>query len=180
MRNMLVAAVERDVWLPIATLALGYLGSLYTEAQRDRRAAKRERLVRASERQARRADREADFQRETLLSLQDALFEALRGIAGVWNQRTKPFEEKAKLELAPFDRATDAVGRRREALDKITLLSVRVKDDEVRRIVEEFQANATTIDDAKTIDATLEAADEAESLYASANHRIGELIRDLF
>src|SRR5688500_1707718 len=68
----LALRAHAEVWLPLLTLVLGYVGSIVTEDRRDRRAAERERSARSAERDTNRADREADFQRETLLDLQDA------------------------------------------------------------------------------------------------------------
>ena len=54
--------MDSDIWLPIATLVLGWAGAQVTELLRDRRTSTRDRLA-----------RRAELQRTTLLELQEAL-----------------------------------------------------------------------------------------------------------
>jgi hypothetical protein len=61
--------MDSDIWLPLATLVLGWTGAQVTEMLRDRRTTTRERLA-----------RRAELQRTTLLELQEALAELLGGV----------------------------------------------------------------------------------------------------
>jgi hypothetical protein len=88
-----LGAISSNVWIPIATLLLGYIASLVTEALRDRRLSDREREARAAEREAvresherERIERRKDFQRETLLHLQDVLLQLVRTFGEEHNQ----------------------------------------------------------------------------------------------
>jgi hypothetical protein len=46
--------MDSDIWLPLATLVLGWAGAQVTEALRDRRTTNREQLARRAELQRRR------------------------------------------------------------------------------------------------------------------------------
>jgi hypothetical protein len=54
--------MDSDIWLPLATLVLGWVGAQVTDVLRDRRTITRDRLA-----------RQAELQRTTLLELQEAL-----------------------------------------------------------------------------------------------------------
>src|SRR5438477_6954523 len=76
-------SMPTEVWLPLATLFVGYGLSLLTEWVRDSRARARDTETRRVTRDELRGDRRDDFQRETLLRLQDALFDLSRSVGAI-------------------------------------------------------------------------------------------------
>lgn len=101
--------LSSQIWLPIVTLALGYVFSLVTEAFRDRRQSRRERDARAAEREdarasleQERADRRNQFQRETLLELQEVLHDLGRAFGREYHQDAMTAKAAGKWDPAPF------------------------------------------------------------------------------
>ena len=159
--------MDSDIWLPLATLVLGWAGAQITETIRDRRTTIRERLA-----------RRVELQRSTLLSLQDALLElstaadaarhadALATISGPGEdeRRKAAWQEKQRLWRA-------------EATAK--LLCSRVEDDRTRMLTTLAIAAATMLvpyDD----DTAAEAMARASDSYRQTIDRIGELLRERY
>ena len=155
-----------DVILPVITLIVGYLGTLFTEGLRDAR----------NERRAREA-RQGDFQRETIIELQEVLQRLGRATgaahhhdfmenrrAGVWGRSQLPED----VNQADFDSRVRAIA-----------LNSRVSDDQLRALVQQYLAVQGKLAFAKS-----EAESDvlmAESLerFELAISRAGELIRSM-
>lgn len=179
--------MSREVWLPLATLVLGYVGSLFTESLRDRRVERRETLMYNAEIADRRANREADFQRETLLRIQDALFTL--GQATTFHQfHFMAATRRGKRETPPRDvpwgneaEVPDDMGKQfQESVSELILLTVRVADDDLRGLIEEFRSHSTAVILADGEDAAFEAAAKADDDYKAANERLGQLLRERY
>ena len=157
-------AVDGDTWLPVATLLIGFVLAEITTERKDRRRVKQERK-----------QRQADFQRETLLALQDVLFRLQRSESQVhrvkeqasqpgigWRQREVPVEFDEENRLA-----------RAEAY----LLKVRVEDDKVRELTNAVTSSEVMVAFAETpIDAAA-AVIAAGVAFDDLNDRIGLLLR---
>ncbi len=156
-----------DVWLPIATLILGYAGSLITESRRDARVRARDREAREAARQTTRDERRDELQRRTLLELQDALanFTRVSFQMHTEGRRNSRSEERALL-----------------ATVQLNVLATRLLDDELRALVQSVQAASEAITIAPR--GSPEEADRAEETiterFTKANDRAGELLRSLY
>jgi len=98
----------KDV-LPIITLIVGYLGSLYTEHRRDRRADLRERQRRRSE-----------FQRQVILGLQDDLIEFWQALQEQVGDMTAASDEGKPCDAGNTSNAT--LGRQWHSLNRCAVL----------------------------------------------------------
>jgi hypothetical protein len=162
------SAMETQIWLPIVTFVVGQLSVIGVEWFRSWLA-----------REQRRRDRRDDFQRETLIELQEALYRVVRSLsnsiaewellyagkpAPVW-----PEAENPRLLGAGAFARNDA-------------LTVRVDDPEVRDLVEKF-INRHERMFAEPKDAGVEVAkahlEDLRSIQRKLNRQMGPLIREL-
>jgi hypothetical protein len=166
--------MKTETWLPILTLGLGWGLAQLTEVLKDRRASNRERQA-----------RQAELQRATLLSLQDALLE-LSNLAGDANlalfaitlEDARDHANPAAKRKAEEDER-QARHRVWEATAKTELLLSRVQDQRARN---EATLLVHTVDMVATSDK--EASDEAladlHGRYTKVIRRLGELIRERY
>jgi hypothetical protein len=107
--------MDTDIWLPLATLVLGWAGAQVTEVLRDRRTTTRERLA-----------RQAELQRMTLLELQE-------GLGGAFLSFLLAQLDESELEFSEaLAQASRGSGATRE---RVRLLASRVEDARVRELV---------------------------------------------
>ena len=147
--------MDTDIWLPLATLVLGWAGSQVTEVLRDRRIATQERLA-----------RRAELQRTTLLELQDALLELLRGAAGTEFIMLTDLEDEEQRKQIAQANVKVAVARGR-----VELLISRVDDDRVRELATALASVNLRVG---------EEDPDLERPFSVAVARIGELLRERY
>ncbi|HSW94972.1 MAG TPA: hypothetical protein VLI88_02310 [Patescibacteria group bacterium] len=168
-----------EVWLPLLTLILGYVGSLLTESRRDARLAQREEKARTDARALASADRRDEFQRKTLLELQEALMVVARITAEMHSEDRRGFKATGQWTGGLHSEGLDQRGQAANGV--LSTIAVRVLDDRLRATVDEFHKAATH---AAVIARTREEAVEAMSVMTNsmvrANERIGELLRSLY
>lgn len=160
----------------IAALA-GYVTRLATEWLHDRRADKREAEGREAERRLQLLERRANFQRETLLSLQDALMELNRATGKVQHLDVMEVRRTGqwRKQLLPADLDESA----HQAMVKTLILMVRVRDNQIREMVEKYRdlaARTSLCHDQKESE---ELSKEMVRLLDPLNERIGEILRKL-
>jgi hypothetical protein len=169
--------VKFESWFPVVTLLVGFLASSAIEWFRDRRTLKREREARESMRREKRADRRGDFQRETLLALQDSLLELGRSNGEIYH-----------LDLIAYHRTGEFVRQRiseelnernRLANGRTSVLTSRVRDVAVREMIQTFSDYANVETMSRDLDEAREAANLGIRLFVKINERIGELLRKL-
>lgn len=172
-----------NVWLPLVTLVGGYVGSLVTEALRERRIERRERIAREAEARVRRESREADFQRETLLRTQDALFrlnkatwdllyEILAIAAARASERSDGLTiEGTARELNEEWRATQA---------ELTILQVRIADGRLREAVATLRSHCSRAVSTAMRAEAFEELRHADEAFEAANDRLGLLLREFY
>jgi hypothetical protein len=163
--------MDSDIWLPLATLALGWAGAQVTEVLRDRRTTARERLA-----------RRAELQRTTLLELQDALLGLLQGAAGIGTLTLTDLEDEEQLKKLAQANLQVAVARGR-----VELLAARVDDERIRELVTasaKVRLGMAEEDPElhRRISAELDmsVSPELEGRFATAVARIGELLRERY
>ncbi len=131
-------------------------------------------------RRQQRQDRREDFQRATLIALQEAVAEDHRAAARLYFRAQKWLEEKGSWpteEVAYIDEATMEHGR--AAGIRQRLLASRVQDERLRTLEREYRATTRALAHVGSV----EAAKVADAAMAEAANRVldraGELIRDL-
>jgi uncharacterized membrane protein len=125
-------------WFPVLTLLLGFAASWISEWFRDDRTSKREREAREAARQAQLFERRANFQRETLLNLQDAVAKLARTTGRMHHLDSMNHRSTGKWGgfLFPENLDDDA----HQANVAVMLLTSRVRDEYIREVAETFRA----------------------------------------
>jgi hypothetical protein len=130
------------------------------------------------ERKQRIQDRRTDFQRETLLDLQDALYRYIRALSVLKGDYLRGKEgEPPPLRLFdnPWVIAQDAAAR-------IVLLTARVDDESLRSLVESYRSTHSAMfqpDQSVADENAFEALTVMWELQRQANDCIGQLLRKL-
>jgi len=180
-----VLGVSSDVWLPILSLVLGYAFALLTEAFRDGRQRQREEAARTADRQAAREakreeleQRHREFQRQTLLKLQEALHDLGRVYGeehhadvmhgrkqGSWRPRAILGEE-LNLRAAATER-------------RVNILASRVDDEGVRALAARMREAGSRLTFANSEDESFALLQSSIEPFGPLNDRIGEILRRL-
>jgi len=118
-------------WFPVLTSFLGFAAS------------KREREARDSASRAQRFERRANFQRETLLNLQDSVAKLARATGRMHHFDLTEHRKTGKwrASLFPEGFSDDA----QQATVLVMLLTSRVRDDDIRELAETFRSAATWV-----------------------------------
>jgi hypothetical protein len=170
--------VPFEVWFPVSTFIAGFAGSLLTEALRDKRLATREREAREAERELIRTQRRDDFQRETLLPLQEALQDLGRATMVLHIEDSQKYRETGdwgRSQLSPEWNETNP-----QAQGGVQVLKVRVLDDDLRRLIQEMTEASTNVLLVKS-EAEAELHMREMTLQnVDVQERLGELLRNLY
>lgn len=163
-------ALDNEAWaiagLTIFSLVLGAALTILIELARGQ-----------LERKQRRQDRRDDFQRQTLVELQEALFRHKQSL----DVSIQEFRELRAGQLpASFFWPENVPAEGRAAGARVTVLSVRATDETLRKIVKNYRQTVidrlTKAEDAEEAEAILK---ELDAIFAKANDRIGQLLRPL-
>ena len=176
-------AISQNVWLPLATLVGGYLFSLLTEAFRDKRQRDREERQREDEREVREAerrqeaeDRRREFQRNTLLELQEVLHDLGR-VQGHENYLdVMNFRKTGSWKPRPL-LGEEMNNKALEAARRSNILLARVDDDTLRDLVRAMKDAGSKITFAESEEESNSAIRRSMEEFQKANERIGELLR---
>jgi hypothetical protein len=175
-------------WTGLAGVVIGYAGTLWGEARRDRRAADREREARREDRDDDRARREAEradarqvlreqFQRETLLQLQEAVQQVARSAGHMHH-----FDVVASRSTGQWGKnlyPEDVSDHDLEVTVRLLILTARVQDDQLRALLEEFRSLNSSYVAAKSEQAAQRVMDRSMAQYGVTVARLGELLRAL-
>ena len=173
---------------PLLTALLGYLTSAFTEYFRDRRARERDRSAAAAmgvrEREARQAarrmqlfERRSNFQRETLLNLQDAVTQLARAAGRMHHMDEMEYRKTGQWggHLLPED--LDVISH--EAMVKTLMFMVRVSDDRIREMMSTFRHHAAHVGICRTQRESQQAFDGMSAALGPLHERIGMILRKL-
>lgn len=138
-----MAAPSTLSWFPVMTLLIGYLAGFLSEWFRDRRTTIREREARQAMRTTVIADRRAEFQRQALLELQDAVSQLARATGVIHHQDTMAYKSSGKWGQNRLINNWDEEFRKAQV--RTTILAARVRDDVVRGLVERFRNDCTDV-----------------------------------
>ncbi|MDQ6884005.1 MAG: hypothetical protein M3077_07180 [Candidatus Dormibacteraeota bacterium] len=165
-----MAEATVPVWVALAgpgVLAAGYLIKVADDYFREGRTTKREQDAHTAERERIRRDRRDEFERDTLLKLQEALVELNR-------------------ETVLVDGTLDSRDRWIAARGNVTTLRVRVLDDKLRQFVNKFEGVTQEMIEAPPLadDESKKRSDDLHEKrldgFANVNERLGELLRALY
>jgi len=175
-------------WFPVATMILGFALSAVGEFLRDGRTSKRDEVIAkatlAREREARQEARRAQlfegrgkFQRETLLTLQDAVVKLTRAAGQMHHLDCMESRKTGKWggQLFPEEVSNNAL----EFSVSVMVFASRVRDNEVRQMAETFRNRANMVGICKTEETSSDALNEMGKILEPLHARIGELLRQM-
>ena len=165
---------DANVVTVIGTLG-GFLLAEVSGWLKDRRAAGREEKARQGQQRAKIEERRVAFQRQNLLDLQTAVMESARLAGRVHFTDTMSFRKTGawKKELLPAE-LDDGW---RSAQMRTSLLKVRVSDDRIREMVDQFKnelVNLAVSDEQRRSETGVSSI---MGILESLNERIGEVLR---
>jgi len=161
-------------WLPVATFIIGQLFAIVLEWLRGIAAARRERTARDQVRKEAVEDRRAEFQRQTLVELQETLLQFMRATAQMRFADERSLKETGKWGQTLFDEELSE--HERQLRVRINVLTQRALDDNLRDLVGAYSV-VLKARDKRGADLADVAATE---VFQQANDRLGELLRALY
>ncbi|MBN9602893.1 MAG: hypothetical protein J0G33_08175 [Afipia felis] len=173
-----MADFTTTTWFPVLTLLLGYSAKSLSDWVDFKRTVRREREARAESRRDKISERRNDFQRATLLELQEVAHRL-----GRMAYQANHYDEAAfrrdpvnwQKQLLPEETSEGF----REAQARASLLSARVLDDEARAYLEEFRTCCTGVVFSMERDASRRALGQLDPLHQRFNLHVGELLRNI-
>lgn len=163
-------------WFPVFTALLGYLTSLFTEFYREKRTSARELESRKATRRLQLSERRSNFQRETLLELQDAISQLARTHAQVHHLDTMERRKSGVwVHQVPEDLNQEAFA----AMVKTLQLLVRVHDDPIRQMTQALRTHATGIVTHRMEEDSTRAMKGMLEVIQPLHERIGLVLRQL-
>ena len=163
--------------LPIFTLILGIFLTSAFEYFREGRTSKREQKVRKVKREESIVSNRIEFQRETLLKLQEAINEMGRQTSKLHIFDLDHLRKGGKWQdpiLPP-----DVDEAQRAAVSLVSLLYVRLHDKNIKMLVDEFRTDANnTLKSVDKLNAE-QAFQKMHKTFVLLNEKIGEQLLDL-
>lgn len=165
------------ILLPVVTLMLGVILNAAIEYVRDGRTSKREQKARAVRREEEIAAKRIEFQRETLLELQNAVNEMGRQTAKLHIHDLQHFRNEGTWQEANLPHDIDEA--QRAAVSWLSVLYVRVLDREVKLLIDRFRSD--TDGTLKNSDAlgSAKAFENMQTTFIHLNAKIGENLLNL-
>ena len=172
-----VATNSVSYWVPIATAFGGYISAQISDWLRDRRTHEREREARNAIRQNTVLERRNEFQRQTLLDLQEWAMKLMQsvGSAHLFDMRRWAKDREWHVERYPDD--TNSAIQTSNA--QTAMLGVRVRNEDVKNLLWRLKHEADTITAAKTPKMAQTAIGEASTLFVLFNEKIGQVLIEL-
>lgn len=163
--------------VPLLSALGGFLLGGVTEYLRDRRVRTREREARAEARKLQLFERRSDFQRETLLNLQEAVLQLSRAVGRIHHLNEMEFRKTGKWgnNLFPEDLDNGAY----EASVKTLMYMMRVRDDNIRELMKKFRSHANHVGICRSRGEGTLAIQEAIATSEPLHERIGMILRKL-
>lgn len=166
-----------DIWFPVFTLVLGILLKGWFDAASDKRTLQREREARREQRQDALRFRRIEFQRETLLELQDAVGKLIRTTGAMNHADVMAYREtgewrKQKLGEKLNEDFTNAQGL-------TARLRVRIHDEEVRNSAQELSNTCIRILMAESETIAEAGFDNLYGIIDKLSERVGAVLRSL-
>lgn len=170
-------SIKPDVWLPIVTLVAGVLLKAVVDWISEGRSFRREQIVRRETRRDAARLRQIEFQRSTLLELQDQLSAFIRMTAAAHHQDVIAHREGSQWRrqmLSPDVNEGFNVSQR-----AVLRLSVRVREETIRGLSASINKACVAVTQSPHEEAGTMALGMAAGYFEQVNERIGEVLRDL-
>jgi hypothetical protein len=175
---MVILGIPPETWFPVVTLIIGLVLKAVFDMTTDWRTASREREARQDQRRDAFRRTHIEFQRATLLELQEAIQQLARCTGQAHQEDVLASRAAGAWKKQPLTKEVNEDFLR--ARTSIILLRVRVRDEEIRRLAELFSSacNATIFSE------TEGAAHDALQLrvipaVTDLHERIGTILRSL-
>jgi hypothetical protein len=160
--------------LPFITLIIGWvlseMGSWFKD-QREERARKR---MRAEQK----LDQEVNFQRQTLIDLQEQLFELAKITGDFYSEDTIVYKKSGVW--GKNYKEDELNQRQQDIIIRANILTVRVADDQLRYQADRMRSFCTTISIARSPDEADEKFNEVMQLFGELNDHLGKLLRSTY
>lgn len=162
--------------VPVVSALLGFATAVVTEHLRDARTKKREREARTDARRIQIAERRIGFQRETLLNLQEAVLEEARSAGQICVADEREYRKTGKCPpMLPEDLNEKA----RFNTVKTLMLTERIRDKEVRDLMETFRTYTNQVGICRSLEAERAALQNMQNALSPLHKRIGIVLRQL-
>jgi len=165
------------VWFPVVTLAAGYALKYLGDWVLDRRTSTREREARAADRSERLLDRRRKFQRKTLLELQEVLMMCARAAMVIHHQDQMAFRDTGRWQKQLTTNDASETFRAEQA--RLTILTVRVHDQSIRHLANQFKAHCVDTNMSESKESSQHEALEMSATFDVLNEKIGDSLRKL-
>lgn len=168
-------------------MLLGFGTKFVSDWFQDKRTLQRERETRDALRRDQLAERRANFQRQTLLELQEAVQDLVRATGAAHVQDERMFRETGRWQRQPLG---EEINQQIFLANRsVLLLTVRVRDQALRDAVSRFRSISNQTEsldnlrsnasDSELRSASFAALQNATTLIEQIHERIGELLRML-
>jgi hypothetical protein len=164
-------------WFPILTLLLGYATKSLSDWLEYRRNTRREREAREAVRRDKLFEQRTDFQRQTLLDLQEACMQLARSVGAIHHQDEMAFRSTKKWCKQLLSDDLDEGNRLAQA--RTGMLGARVRDETIRELIDKFKTYSAEAIDSPTPNDSERAVISMTVVFAELNQRIGEVLRKL-
>lgn len=175
---MITSHAQQSIgWLPVATAFGGYGTAFITEWFRDLRTTRREREARAAKWADDLRARQVEFQRQTLLDLQETMFQLARATGSIHHQDDKTFRKTGVWGKQLVD---DGLSEgHRVAMARTNMLEARVRDDEIRHLVGQFRTCCAGASTSRSEADAGRCMASMMGIQEKTNERIGQVLRSL-
>jgi hypothetical protein len=172
-------------WFPVVTLIIGFAISSVSDWLKYRRDSERERAARIETRRDQRSEQRRNFQRQTLLELQEAVQDLARASGATHHHDEMAFRQTGRWQRDPLSEELN--DQFFQANRRVLLLVVRVRDESLRSTVQRFKTltnQTATFERGNSTDSDLRDASNAAlqgavTLIEQIHERIGEILRTL-
>jgi len=170
-------AISPSTWFPVVTLVIGVLLKAVFDSWTENRKARFDRESRVEKRKEVILLQRIDLQRKALGDLQESIADMMRSTGQIHNHDLAVYRETKEWgrNLSP-DGVSEAA---RVNFRSVSLMRVRISDEDVRRMTGELSSLCTQVTLARSEDDSDRAIHAASTLYHATNERIGEVLRAL-
>jgi hypothetical protein len=172
-----IAGISSEIWFPVVTLILGALLKGAFDTLADTRRANRERAAREHEQRRAAQLRRIEFQRETLLNLQDLISAQARTCGKMHVHDIHNRGAPGGWASVPLDPEISEQFRHHQS--ELARLCVRVRDNALREKAKEFSAACTQIVLARSALDGQRSFHGAVDVSIELNEQVGQQLRTL-
>jgi len=137
----------------------------------------RERENRIAARREQLTERRAEFQRQTLLDLQDALFDLMRTTGAMHHQDEMAYRQTGEWQKRLF--GDELYDKSQVAMRRTAMFQVRVRDASLREMADDLRKLSAQVTVGTSKSESDSAMLDAADLFVQVQERIGEILRTL-